>query len=65
MSKQDYYNLMSGLTNMNVISITDVVSQHVKPIIPGVVVMSVSQEDSGRGFGRFSQAKVQGHLFKN
>ena len=65
MSKQDYYNLMSDLTNMNVISIKDVVSQHVKPMIPGVVVMSASQEDSERGFGQFDKyGDLQGNLLQ-
>jgi len=55
MSKQDYYDLMADLTNMNAISIEDVVSQHMKPMIPGVAVMSISESDSERGFAHFNK----------
>lgn len=62
MSKQEYYNLMADLTNMNAISIEDVVSQFVKPVVPGVVMMSVSQGDTERGMGDFNK---YGNLYEN
>ena len=65
MSKQDYYDLMADLTNMNAISIKDVISQHVKPMVPGVVRTSVSQGDTERGFGHFNMyGNVQGNLLQ-
>lgn len=54
MSKQDYYDLMADLTNMNAISIKDVISQYVKPVVPGVVVLSASQARS-EDFGQFNK----------
>ena len=64
MSKQDYYDLMADLTNMNAISIKDVISQYVKPIVPGVVVGSASQERSG-DFGQFNKyGNLQGNLLQ-
>lgn len=65
MSKQDYYDLMADLTNMNAISIKDVISQYVKPVAPGVVRTSVSQGDTERGFGHFNMyGNVQGNLLQ-
>ena len=64
MSKQDYYDLLADLTNMNAISIKDVISQYVKPVVPGVVVGSASQERSG-DFGQFNKyGNLQGNLLQ-
>lgn len=65
MSKQEYYDLMADLTNMNAISIDDVLSQYMKPMVPGVVVMSVSEGESMGGFGHMNHfGDIQGNLLQ-
>ncbi len=66
MSKQDYYNFLSELTHMNIISAEDVVSQYVKPIPPGVIVTSGVSSSSVRGAfgGMGSSGNIAENLFE-
>ncbi len=66
MSKQDYYNFLSELTHMNIISAEDMVSQYVKPIPPGVIVTSGVISSSVRGAfrGMGSSGNIVENLFE-
>lgn len=60
MTEQDYYNLMSDLTNMNVLSGEEVINQQVAPIVVGA---SASSTQVGVAEGEYNN--FQGNLLAN
>lgn len=63
MTKQEYYDFLADLSNMNVISAEEILSQFSAPMTPGVVVTSgISHSSVQRAMGHMGSS---GNLYDN